>query len=115
MQLHPSNWRHPVPAERRHWPHPSRGGQDRCTSHRCSDACLLAMVERGRIKLPVYYIGPCALITHEVFHVRRPVRESFPIRDLKSIQIVPPEKQPNTAGVALFRILNIVLAMSAVV
>lgn len=83
--------------------------------HRCSDACLLATVERGRKEVPLYYCGPCALITHDVYEVRRPVRESFPIRDLRSVQIVQHEKPPSTAGVALFRILNVLLAISAIV
>jgi Family of unknown function (DUF6232) len=67
------------------------------------------------MKVPLYYRGPCALITHDVYEVRAPVRETFPIRDLRSIQIIQPDKPPSTTGVALFRILNVLLALSAVV
>ena len=38
--------------------------------------------------MTVFYHGPCARITHEVFETRTPNYQLFPIRDLAGIHLV---------------------------
>ncbi len=53
--------------------------------------------------MTVFYRGPLAHITHEVFQARSPVRESFPIRELRAIHIVQssPSGRPGSVWLTL--------------
>jgi len=45
----------------------------------------------------IFYRGPYALITHDAFVVRCPVPESYPVRELRSIQIAQSEPSESAA------------------
>lgn len=59
--------------------------------------------------MTVFYRGPCAQITHEVFEVRSPVCQSFPIRELTGIHIVG-VKTKHRAGTTAVKAVAIGLA-----
>jgi hypothetical protein len=46
------------------------------------------------MKMTVFYYGPSARITHEVFETRIPNYQLFPIRDLAGIHIVRDQQRP---------------------
>ncbi|HCT75372.1 MAG TPA: hypothetical protein DGG94_08660 [Micromonosporaceae bacterium] len=64
--------------------------------------------------MTVLYRGPSAQITHNVFEVRTPVCESFPIKDLSSIHIAQEDKPP-TVGKTWARIASTALVGIAIV
>lgn len=70
---------------------------------------LLATAQQGGMKMTVFYRGPCAQITHEVFEVRTPVCQSFPIRDLTAVHIVE-VKPKRRIGTTLVKAVAIGLA-----
>lgn len=51
--------------------------------------------------MTVFYRGPLAHITHEVFQAQSPVRESFPIRELRAIHIVQSSRPHHPGSVWL--------------
>lgn len=64
--------------------------------------------------MPILYRGPCAQITQEVFEVRSPACESFPIRELTLIHIVQHRSDPLRIGSTLAKIGSTALAAIAV-
>lgn len=59
--------------------------------------------------MTVFYRGPCAQITHEVFETRSPVCQSFYIRELTGIHIVETRTRQRT-GTTVVKALAIGLA-----
>ncbi|HCT75373.1 MAG TPA: hypothetical protein DGG94_08665 [Micromonosporaceae bacterium] len=60
--------------------------------------------------MTIFYRGPRARITHEVFEVRSPSSVSFPVSELSSIYIVRQRPAQLTAGVVLAKAGTTVLA-----
>jgi hypothetical protein len=62
--------------------------------------------------MTVFYLGPRALVTHDVFEVRGPQQQRFPIRELTHVRIVT----PGTPGQAFASSLPVrVLATAAAI
>jgi hypothetical protein len=64
--------------------------------------------------MTVFYHGPDARITHEVFETRRPTYQLFPIRELAAIHITR-ERQRSLAGTPVGRAASLALVVTAIV
>jgi hypothetical protein len=65
--------------------------------------------------LTLYYFGPCARITHDVFEMRGANHGLFPIRDLALIHIIrAPRGQATRSRLALAGSAALILAATAV-
>jgi hypothetical protein len=66
------------------------------------------------MKMTVFYHGPCARITHEVFETRIPNYQLFPIRDLARIHLVR-DTNRSIMGTPLARAGSAVLVLAAII
>ncbi|HET8661194.1 MAG TPA: DUF6232 family protein [Micromonosporaceae bacterium] len=65
--------------------------------------------------MTLFYIGPRACITHEVFQVRWPSYRSFAIRELTNVHVVRDWTDPVTVGAHQIRVASTWLAGTAAV
>jgi hypothetical protein len=66
------------------------------------------------MKMTVFYHGPCARITHEVFETRTPNYQIFPIRDLAGIHIVR-DTDRSILATPLARAASTALVLAAII
>lgn len=67
--------------------------------------------------MPLYYRGPEARITHEVFAVQVPYPQTYPISELHDVCIVRDDRRPRAGRIqelrATYRQLDVLLYASA--
>jgi hypothetical protein len=83
--------RHPVAAGHRLSPDPPRGGEDP-QMHPCASPSSSQWQVEGVTEMTLFYRGPQARITHEVFESRCPSHQSYLIYELEYVHTV--QEQP---------------------